>query len=288
MPDPDLPSRVTMPLLTRITQQSLDEDYRVAAERRSSISPGPRRAPTGRWAVAVIAVFGVLIATAFVQNRRGEDVESAGRDALIDRITSQRERVNTLHGDIAELRERNAALGERLTELNEEEAASAARLQRLETVTGFVAVTGPGVRMVVDNAEGAGVGQLLRDEDLALLANGLWSAGAEAISINGQRLTALGAIRTSGVPIEVNGVGIAAPYTLLAIGDSRTMQANFIDSSSGVSFDQLQDSYGFELDMENVDDLSLPSAPERLLRLRSATSGTSDDPVSPKNGGTPP
>jgi uncharacterized protein YlxW (UPF0749 family) len=272
---PDLPPRVTMPLLTLITQQSIDEDYQIAAERRALATPAPRGPGSRRVAAVVIAVFGVLVSTAFVQNTLSEDVDSAGRSALIDRIETQRDRVDALQSDIADLRETNAGLGERLTTIGEQAQGAETRLQRLQVRTGLTAVRGPGVRMTVDNAPDADPNQLLRDEDLALLANGLWSAGAEAIAINGQRLTALSAIRTSGVPIEVNSVGIAPPYTLLAVGDTRSMQADFTDSSSGLVFDALQDQFGFVLEMQNSDALSLPAAPARFLRLRSAEAATS-------------
>jgi uncharacterized protein YlxW (UPF0749 family) len=274
---PDLPPRVTMPLLTLITQQSIDEDYRIAAERRALGPPSPRAPGSRRVAAVVIAVFGVLVSTAFVQTSLSQDVDNAGRMALIDRIETQRDRVDGLQSDIADLRETNAALAERLTAVTDQAQAGDTRLQRLQVRTGFSPVHGPGVRMTVDNAPDADPNQLLRDEDLALLANGLWSAGAEAIAINGQRLTALSAIRTSGVPIEVNGVGIAPPYTLLAIGDTRSMQADFTESSSGLLFDALQDQFGFALEMENSDDLSLPAAPPRFLRLRSAGVHTTTD-----------
>jgi uncharacterized protein YlxW (UPF0749 family) len=277
----DLPPRVTMPLLTRITHQSLDEDYQIAAERRAQDPPTPRGPGSRRMAAAVIAVFGLLVTTAFVQNSLSEDVESAGRSALIERITAQRDRVDALQTELAELRETNAVLTEQLTALGEEAQAADTRLQRLEVRTGFIAVRGQGVRVSVDNAPNADPNQVVRDSDLALLANALWTAGAEAISINGQRLTALSAIRNSGVPIEVNSVGIAPPYTVLAIGDTRTMQSNFADSSSGLGFFGLRDRFGFGFEMENSDNLSLPAAPQRFLRLRSAVAGTSAD-QSPK------
>jgi uncharacterized protein YlxW (UPF0749 family) len=265
--------RVTMPLLTLITQQSLDEDYQIAAERRTlADEPAPEGPGSRRVVVAVVvAVFGALVATAFVQNNRSQDVENAGRDTLIERINTQRDRVDGLQSDIAALRDTNAELGARLTAISEEAQTAATRLQRLQVRTGFLAVHGPGVRVTVDNAPNADANQLVRDSDLALLANGLWTAGAEAISINGQRLTALTAIRNSGVPIEVNSVGIAPPYTVLAIGDTGSMQADFIDSSSGLAFDGLARELGITYTMDNDDDLSLPAAPQRVLRLRSAT-----------------
>jgi uncharacterized protein YlxW (UPF0749 family) len=273
---PDLPQRVTLPLLTLITQQSLDEDYQVAAERRRLGTPSPRGPGSRRVAAVVIAVFGVLMSTAFVQTTLSEDTENAGRNALIERINAQRDRVDGLQEDIADLREENADLAELLTAHSEDAQAAESRLRRLQVITGFVAVRGPGAVLTVDNAPDADpLREVVRDEDLAILVDGLWAAGAEAISINGQRLTAMSSIRNSGVPIEVNGVGIAPPYTVRAIGDNRTLLARYVNSSAGLLFDSLVRDLGFSFDMDNDDDLSLPAAPQRYLRLRSATAGTS-------------
>ncbi len=269
----DLPPRVTMPLLTLITQQSLDEDYQIAAERRARAGE-PAPAPGARRLVAVtvaVAVLGVMVSTAFVQNSLSEDVDSAGRNALVERIHTQRDRVDGLQSDIAALRDENGQLADRLAAINQDAQEAETRLQRLQVRTGLLAVHGPGVRVTVDNAPNADANQAVRDSDLALLANGLWTAGAEAVSINGQRLTAMSAIRNSGVPIEVNGVGIAPPYIVLAIGDTGSLQSAFIDSSSGLAFDGLARNFGFTYNMDNDDDLSLPAAPQRLLRLRSVT-----------------
>lgn len=281
---PDLPPRVTMPLLTLITQQSLDEDYQHAAERRAGGAPPPHRPGTRRVAAAVIAVFGVLVSTAFVQNTRNVDVDNASRSTLIERITSQRERVDAVQADIAELTRTNADLNDQLTEITDDENAVTARLRGLQVQTGFVPVRGEGVRVVVESAPDAVPNDVLRDSDLALLANGFWSAGAEAIAIDGQRLTALSAIRNTGTSIEVNSVGISEPYFLEAIGDSGALQANFFDTSSGLAFDSLARQHGFLYELDNDDALTLPGGPTRFLRLRSVTDGTTSDAEARREG----
>jgi len=272
---PDLPPQLTTPLLTMITQQSLDEDYKVAAERRALGGADPRGPRSHRVVAVVVLVFGVLVSTAFVQHTLSEDVDNAGRRALTERITAQRDRVDDLQADIAELRETNADLGEMLAGANEAEQAVESQLRRVQVRTGFVAVRGPGVRIIVDNPPNAD--ELLRDDDLHLLVNGLWAAGAEAISINGQRLTAVSAIRNSGVAILVNSVGVAAPYSVLAVGDSGTLQANLTETASGLEFVRIVDRFGFVFEMDNDGDLSLPAAPRRLQELRTAQAGQAAD-----------
>jgi uncharacterized protein YlxW (UPF0749 family) len=272
-----LPARVTMPLLTLITQQAVDEDYRHAAQRRDAGLTTPRRGRPWLTAALVIAVFGLLVSTAAVQRSRNADVDDASRATLIDRIENQGDRVARLQDRIARVRGRNGGTGDRLTALTASVEAVEARLGRLQVTTGFVAVQGEGVRVSVNDADSGDTDGVVRDTDLALLVNALWSAGAEAIAVNGQRVTVMTSIRTSGSAIEVNSVGIAPPYSVLAIGDSGRLQSDFYNTSSGLAFDALTRRFGMTFDMDNVEQIELPAAPTRLLRLRSAETGVSDE-----------
>jgi uncharacterized protein YlxW (UPF0749 family) len=273
-PPRQLPERVTMPLLTLITQQSLDEDYRHVAERRATEAPRPPRGGPHRTAALVIAVFGLLVTVAAVQTSRNASVTDASRATLVRQITAEREAVSSLQDEIVRLRERNVGLQERLGQVSNTAQTTVARMRRLETSTGFVAVSGPGVRVTVDDAPNGDPTQAVRDEDLALLVDGLWTAGAEAVAINGQRLTTLSAIRNSGPAIHVNGRPLAPPYTVLAIGDTRTLQANLLDSTHGSEFYSLASQLQFVYELHNEDSMDLPAAPDRLLRLRHVTVGT--------------
>ena len=77
-------------------------------------------------------------------------------------------------------------------------------------IAGTSRVEGPGLRLTIDDAPndqvsgpGGSDGRIL-DIDLQQVVNGLWSAGAEAVSVNGERLTALTAIRGADKSITVN------------------------------------------------------------------------------------
>src|SRR4051812_41894951 len=107
-----LPDRVTMPLLTLVTNEAVDEDYVHAAERRAAAGgavAAPRR--TGlRGAAAATAVFGLLIALAAVQTARNADVQEAGRVALLQRIDERKAEVSALSSRIDDLRDLDAEL----------------------------------------------------------------------------------------------------------------------------------------------------------------------------------
>ena len=263
--------RARTPLLALITAEALDRDYQVAASRRGDGEQPARGRRYRGGVIAVIGLFAMLVTVAAVQTSQNADVDDASRASLIDRIESRRAALRSQQDRIAELREANTHGEDELRAISRRLADARAHVAGLGALTGFAPVTGSGVKITVDNPEYAGPDDVIRDSDLALLVNGLWEAGAEAIAINGQRLSAVSAIRNSGVPIEVNSVGIAPPYTVVAIGDRRTLAADFVDSRSGLRFLSLADQYGFSHKMENVDDVRLGAAPSGFQRLRSAT-----------------
>jgi len=103
------------------------------------------------------------------------------------------------------------------------------------------------------------------DSDLQKLVNGLWEAGAEAISINGQRLTNLSTIRLAGGAITVNAHSLRRPYVVSAIGNKDTLPARFAETSSGQAWLDLQREVGLQLKITPVSSLRLPAA-EATLR----------------------
>jgi len=256
---------VTVPLLNRIISESLDQDYQQLANRHTHAA---RPASARRVAVLVLAGFGLLLGTAAVESARSADEATGERSSLVAQIESRRERVNAQQQLVSELRAQARALEAELESLTQAEEATEARVDELNLPTGFSAVRGPGVRITVEDAPGAEDARLVRADDLAVLLDGLWNAGAEAIAIDDQRVTTVTSLRNSGLSIGVNRVALRAPYTVRAIGDPRTLQAGLLDSTSGLTWQTLVEQLGFRVQVQNVDELVLPAA--QLTPLRAA------------------
>ena len=282
-----LPRHVTTPLLTLITERSLDEDYAHVAAQRAGGNGGAPAPRQKLWSTAIaVAVFGALATIVAVQTSRDADVQELGRAALIRQIEAGRADVAGLQKQIRTLADTGLALDTANTVLAEQLTDLQARRQRLEVPTGYVAVRGPGVRFKTDSAENAGPNEELRDEDLALLVDGLWTAGAEAIAVNDQRIVALGGIRNTSRAIHVNGRPLTPPYVVEAIGDTATLQARLLESSAGLEWLGRVNTYRFDYVPQNVDELHLPAASLRTLRQASElTDKTASGP--PGEGATP-
>lgn len=268
-----LPATVTMPLLTRITQSSLDEDYVHAARNREAGEV--RRHRGGRaMVVAVVVVFGLMLGVAAIETARDRDTTEAGRQVLIQRIEAEKAHLASLQRRIGRTTKANREMGRRYTDLGRKLSALTARNEDVADITGFGASSGPGVRIVVDNAKDATYATddpgLVHDSDLNQLVNGLWDAGATAIAVNGQRVTALSAFRNSGPVIRINNTSLSAPYEIKALGDNRTLQADFALTNSGAAFDRITREVGIPVTMENVDRLDIPAGSRSKMVLHYA------------------
>lgn len=263
-----LPPRVTMGLLPYLNSHAIDEDYAGAAERRSTQADGagsPQR--FGRRSAVVLAVFALLAMTAAVQTSRASDSEADERSALIDQVKERRSSVAAQRTLIATLVTENRRLESDLLRSTGVAASVVADLDLLRLRSGTSVATGPGVEVVADDAPDAEEDRnKVLDSDLQKLVNGLWQAGAEAISINGERLTVLSAIRHAGSAITVNYTSLSRPYRILAIGNPETLPSRFAETTTGQAWLDLQGEVGLKFSMVTRDSLRLPAAETPQLR----------------------
>lgn len=255
-----------MGLLNYITATSLDEDYaHVHQQRLQRGAVGPQTRP-GRFAVGVLLVFGLLIATAGVRTSRTAGATERSHESLVAQVNDAKQELESSRVRLAQARQQTASAQRVHGRATADRTAGERQVSRLGAIVGATAVTGPGVRLVADDApDAAEDAQTVLDKDLRNIVNGLWEAGAEAIAVNGQRITTTSAIRGVDVYITVNYAKVFAPYTVLAIGDSDTLPARFVESTSGARWLSTQQTVGLRFDMRSEESMTLPAvAPERL------------------------
>ncbi len=110
------------------------------------------------------------------------------------------------------------------------------------------------------------------DRDLQSLTNALWASGAEAVAINGQRLSATSTIRKAGGAILVDFRPVTSPYEITAIGPD-DMRERFEDTGAARLMDRLVDVEGIRFDVRDRDDLTLPAATEPSLDYARSAGG---------------
>ena len=107
-------------------------------------------------------------------------------------------------------------------------------LKELKLVGGFVDVEGPGIVVVLNDGtrelyEGENPNNvLIHDADVLNILNDLKEAGADAVSINGQRVMSFSEISCAGYTIRINGQVFGQPFIIRAIGDPKTLEAALV------------------------------------------------------------
>lgn len=255
-------------LLARIAEQAIDDDYPLVAARRSTDPPRPtgsRRATLTVFAAAV-AVLAVMLTVAAQQTREAAVQADADRTALIDRLEREQAQLERAQQGVADLTAEIERLQIASQETSQEAVALEARLESLASTAGVEPVSGPGVRITInDAAEGAPATGQIQDSDLQRLANGLWQAGAEAVAINGQRLTSRSAIRTAEQAITVNYRSLSPPYVVTAVGDPSTLPARLLETPAGQHFTDLSSIAGIGFRVDTADALTLPGLSPAIL-----------------------
>ncbi|WP_251075495.1 DUF881 domain-containing protein [Streptomyces sp. ISL-12] len=267
-----------MSLLTNVMDHSLDDGYAEAAARKRAEGNGglPKtlRARLGLAAGLVLAALVVTVGAA--QARVAAPAAAKEREELIDRIDQETSAADDLEDDVDALRA-DVSARQRVALRH---TGDGERGELVGILSGAVAVHGPGVKLVVNDAKDASTGGggeprgtsgfsdtgRVRDRDLQRVVNGLWASGAEAISINGQRLTALSAIRAAGDAILVDNRPLVPPYTVLAVGDGQRLGTRFGNSADGLYLNALKENYGIRTGISTEDDLRLPAAPSVIVR----------------------
>lgn len=280
----------SMSLLNEVLYRPVDAGYAEAAAR-----PHAERTPRQRSArravnLTVAAALGLTTAMAIAELRAPQADALESRTVLAERIAART-------ADADALAASNDALNAEISQLQSDALADAnpglfAELEELELLSGSLPVTGPGLVIELDDAEVpdqelADPESRVQDIDLQVVTNGLWAAGAEAIAINGQRLTALSAVRGAGQAILVDLVPLIAPYRVEAIGDVRAMQTEFARSRAAGHLALLTGTYGIAVETSASDDLTLPGAPTTTLRYAAQADGDVASSSRPDQEGSP-
>ncbi|MFN8030441.1 MAG: DUF881 domain-containing protein [Dermatophilaceae bacterium] len=255
----------SMTLITAMLERPQDPAYAAAAARRERAGLHGAT-PVGTPVVVVTAMLiGLLLALASTTLRTDQVAGAKVRADLIAQIDARRTLVDERSGAIQE-RARDIATLERAALSRAQLSGLSGEIDKLRLTTGIEAVRGPGITVTLDDAATAASGSdgttgTVLSRDVFIVTNALWEAGAEAIAINGQRLTARSPIRFAGSAIIVNYRPLVPPYRIVAIGDPDTLLARFGAGLGAAYVKSLTNNYGIRSDISTQGDVTLPGAP---------------------------
>jgi uncharacterized protein YlxW (UPF0749 family) len=205
----------------------------------------------GQAAIALVCVvLGIMLA---VQFRTTQDIRASipfqRVEDLSQRLSQTEKERDALLNEVYELRKTGGDGSNRETQL-------------VRMGAGVIAVEGPGITVVIDDSKRpTKPGEnpnlyLIHDDDILKVINELWAAGAEAMSINEQRLIASSEIRCAGPTLSVNNTRYSPPYEIRAIGEPQTLE-NSLRMRGGV-METLQ-FWGIQVTIKKLDTVKVPA-----------------------------
>lgn len=267
-PKSNAPKDASMTLLNEVMNRPLDPGYAVAAQAKRAREQRGETAES-RWVRGLLLLLAVVLGfttiSAVLSLRSREDVATSARTLLREEIVDRSTSMEALEAEITELsvtaqQLQDSALSNSSLEITPEE-------QRDLIVNGAVPVVGPGISVRLD--DGPNVDELrdnrVRDVDVRGVVSALWSAGAEAVAVNGKRLTPTSAIRSAGDAILVDLSGLSAPYLIEAIGDQAGMEVSFVKNPITQDLLELEVRYGIKTTVSRVSELHLNAGTTKKL-----------------------
>lgn len=210
-------------------------------------------APSPRITVAVAAaVLGFLAVLAARQPPLA--TREIRRLELADLIRAEDARVRRIRAEVRTLQAEVAGLGT----VGAEVRALRAEARSVAAAAGAAAVEGPGIEVTLDDSSarrsptGDPNDLIVHERDIQTVVNALWAAGADAVGVNGERLSSTSAVRCAGNTLLLHGALHSPPYRIAAIGDPGSL-ADGLPGQPGM--DRLRDSvqaFGLGLDIDET------------------------------------
>lgn len=176
----------------------------------------------GAWAYGTAALLGFLLATARLNAFPGDvSARAPEQERLAALIRVEQERSARLRTSADALRKR---VQDYERARGRSEGGGSTSLTRARAWMGLVPAEGPGLVVTLDDSSlrespsGNLNDLVIHSQDVQAVANGLWSAGAEALAVNGQRVVPTSALLCVGNTLLINGTVHSPPYRFTAIG----------------------------------------------------------------------
>lgn len=242
------------------------------------------RPPLPMSQLLALVLAGLVLGLALVVRWKDAPVPPAeamgSRERAAQAVTQLEQEQEQLKARIAELREELAAAQRMASQDTDQLTSISSDLEAERLAAGLVALHGPGVVVHLDDSKSVPanvVGReaedyLIHEYQLRDVANVLWAAGAEAVSINTERLVSTTSVYCVASTIMVNDTRLSPPYEIRAIGDRAQMQALLDSPNTLTDLRQRAKAFGLQFKINWVNQVDIP-AYSGTYNLRHAHAG---------------
>lgn len=173
--------------------------------------------------MCVALTYGICVQIKTVNNSNSKISQNYEENQLRAEVLKYKEKYDNKFKELENAEKNLEKEREKATSNNEELEQVEENIKKGNKVLGLTEVTGPGVTITLNDSQNLNnvlniSDALVHDVDVLAVINELKNAGAEAISINDQRLVPTTGITCGGNIIDINDEKVGAPFTIKAIG----------------------------------------------------------------------
>lgn len=194
------------------------------------------------------------------RNNNSTVTQSLTDDSLRDEVLKWKEKYDNAYEELKKSEKQLTEVRQLATQNDTTATAKQEQIKKNNMLLGTAEVKGPGLQIILEDNNAAAAALidpssvLVHYDDILQVVNALNNAGAEAISVNGQRIITTTAITCEGNVIKVNGEKISSPFVIKAIGSQGALYGSLTMAGGYLSI--LQD-YGVIVKTEQVDSLTV-------------------------------
>ncbi len=220
--------------------------------------------------VALSALVAGLLFGTSARTARGTDLRGGRRSRLTELIAIEEHRVAGLDRTARTLRREVEAVTEAAAGRDVRVKSSRAAGDRLLGPAGLAAVEGPGLVVSLDDAPRPPPGEqrpgnpapddlVVHEQDVLAVINALWTGGAEAVSVMGERVINTSAVRCVGNTLLVHGAVYSPPFVIAGIGNAAALAQALGDSSGVALFRSYVAAFGLGYQAVRQDRIQMPA-----------------------------
>jgi uncharacterized protein YlxW (UPF0749 family) len=216
--------------------------------------------------VAALAA-GLLFATSATTSH-GFDLRVTGRDDVNSLVNREQRMVIAQGAQLAAVQHRLQAATSLAAKSDTRVAQARDQANAIAGAAGLEPVTGPALSVTLNDAPALPGKQrgavppdylVVHQQDVQAVVNALWTGGAEAMTLQGQRVISTSAVRCVGNTLLLHGVVYSPPYTVQAIGDPQKLRKALDAAPDVIIYKQYVDAYQLGFKVATEGDVTMPA-----------------------------
>lgn len=253
----------SMSILYLLNQEIQTNDYK-NLQKGFKVSKDPKW-----WIFTVLSFSGIFLGIAIANFQRQVPVIEKSKQDLRISIESRVSNLSILSQKLSDINDQINDQNILITNISNR-GLSDLNETNLQIIAGVKSISGPGYKITINDArktdsldfQQVNLAKVF-DTDLQLVTNALWASGAQAISINNQRISTTTAIRSAGEAILVNYRPLLPPYEITFIGNDEVSK-KLVDNPDFKDFQFVVTTYGLEYKLEKLDKVEISAIGNEL------------------------